>query len=181
MASRKLTDLTPNVKEKAEFVINYCKERGVEILIYCTLRTLQEQAILYRSSRKSGTIVQAKIQKLKDRDLGFLAEIIEKVGAQAYNGWKTNAAPGESYHAYKEAFDAVPLLGGKAIWDYNRYPEGWAIYGEAVRAAGMCWGGDWLRHTDFPHAQLRQGSNPLKFNSPDKIKRILTENKLLSN
>lgn len=179
MASRKLTDLTPKVQEKAEFIINYCKERGVDILIYCTLRSLEEQAILYRSSQKNASVVQAKIQKFNGRGLGFLADVIEKVGAQAFDGWKTDAAPGESFHAYKEAFDAVPLLGGKAMWDYNAYKKGWDIYGEAVKVAGMHWGGDWLKHKDLPHAQLRQGSNPLKFNSPEEIKRILIENKLI--
>ena len=44
MASRDLNDLIPEVKQHAEKVIDVCGQVGVDILIYCTLRPLEEQA-----------------------------------------------------------------------------------------------------------------------------------------
>lgn len=180
MASRSLKDLTSEMQDKAEFVLGYCKNEGVDLLIYCTLRSLEEQAILFRSSDPTGEIVKNKIQKLKNRGFGFLADVIEKVGPQKCEGWKTNAAPGESYHNYKEAFDAVPCIGGKPMWAYHTYKKGWDAYGEACREVGLEWGGDWIKkHLDMPHAQLRTGSNPLKILNPEEVKFILTKNGLL--
>ena len=179
MASRRLGDLTQEMQDKAKFVLGYCQGEDVDLLIYCTLRSLDEQAILFRSSDKTGYRVKVKIRKFRERGFGFLADIIEKVGPQKYDGWKTNAAPGESWHGYREAFDAVPLLGGKAMWSYKSYKKGWDVYGEACYKAGLEWGGNWIKYKDMPHAQLRPGGNPLKILTPEEVKFILTKNKLL--
>lgn len=180
MASREISDLNKEMITKANFVVYQCKKNNVDLLIYCTLRSLEEQAILFRSSDRTGEKVKAKIKKFRERGLGFLADIIEKVGPQKYDGWKTNAAPGESYHNYRLAFDAVPMLRGKAMWNYNDYPEGWEAYGNACRMAGLSWGGDWSeKYKDYPHAQLGEGGNPLKQYPPDQIQDILTQNGLL--
>lgn len=178
MASRDIKDLTPVMQEKAQFVIKYCADKGYPVLIYCTKRDLQEQAILFRSSDPTGDEVKEKIEDLRNRGFGFLADIIKEVGPQPYHGWKTDAAPGESFHGYLEAFDAAPIIGGKIPWQYEDNPKAWDIYGEAVKAAGLTWGGDWKRK-DLPHAQLRSGGNPLNMYSPEEIKRILQENGVL--
>ena len=180
MASRDIKDLIPEMQDKAEFVLGYCKNEGVDILIYCTLRSLEEQAILFRSSDPTGKRVKSKIKKFKDRGFGFLAEIIEKVGPQKSEGWKTNAAPGESWHGYKEAFDAVPCIGGKPMWSYHTYKKGWDTYGKACEEVGLNWGGTWSKqYLDMPHAQKREGGNPLKIYTPDQVKEILTQNGIL--
>ena len=64
MASRSIKDLTPEMQDKAEFVLGYCKNEGVDLLIYCTLRSLEEQAILFRSSDPTGARVKQKINEL---------------------------------------------------------------------------------------------------------------------
>lgn len=180
MASRNISDLTKDMQAEANFVVYKCKENGVDLLIYCTLRSLEEQAVLFRSSDPTGVKVKAKIKKFRERGLGFLADIIEAVGPQKYTGWKTNAAPGESFHNYRMAFDAVPMLGGKAIWNYEDYPEGWDAYGQACKMVGLEWGGNWpAKHKDMPHAQLGKGGNPLKIYPPDQIQDMLTKNGLL--
>lgn len=86
MASRSLDDLLPPVKARAEQFRELCKGQGIDILIYCTYRSLAEQAELYEQGRTTpGTVV-------------------------------TNAPAGYSYHNWRCAFDWVPLVGGKPAW-----------------------------------------------------------------
>ena len=177
MASRSIEVLAPAVKEKARKLIMVCNSVGVDILIYCTLRSLEEQARLYRQSRSWGEI-KDKILKFRNRGFDYLADILDNVGP--CNGKHvTNAAPGESWHNYAEAWDAVPLIGGKAAWNYYDAKEQWDAYGECVTQLDMEWAGNWKSFREYPHAQLRHGSNPLKVFDADKIKEILTENKLI--
>ena len=177
MASRKLTDLTPDVQDKAEKIEMFCSVRGLDILIYCTLRTLEEQAKLYRQSR-SWTIINRKIEELNRKGFDFLADILKNVGSQE-GPHVTNAGPGESWHNYAMAFDGVPIVGGKARWQYETNKHLWALYGLAIRENGMFWAGDWKNFKEFPHAQARPEPNPLKVHSPEEIKEILTKNNLL--
>jgi peptidoglycan L-alanyl-D-glutamate endopeptidase CwlK len=178
MASRKLDDLASEVKEKALVVQEACREAaGFELLIYCTLRPLQDQARLYRQSR-SRKEIDAKITKLRSRGYGFLADIIENTGP-CYGKHVTNAGPGESWHNFAEAWDAVPLIGGKPAWNYFEAKQYWDAYGEAVRQVGMHWAGDWTTFREYPHAQLRPGGNPLKLLTPDEVKEILKDHNLI--
>jgi peptidoglycan L-alanyl-D-glutamate endopeptidase CwlK len=167
-----LTDLQPELREKAEQVMEVCAGTGeFSLLIYCTKRTLHEQAVLYRQSRTRSAIL-AKMESLRSRGFGFLAEIIEQVGPR--NGRHvTNAAPGESWHNYGLAFDAVPLLGGKPQWNYMEAKEYWQAYGEAVRQLGLQWAGDWTKFREYPHAQQATGGNPLRRKSPEEIRSLL--------
>lgn len=87
MASRSLDDLLPVVKEKALLFKEECKKQGLDVLIYCTHRSDEEQDELYKQGRsKPGRIV-------------------------------TNARGGESWHNHRCAFDFVPLVAGKPAWD----------------------------------------------------------------
>jgi len=178
MASRKLEDLVAGLQEKAKLVQQACEEAaGFDLLIYCTLRPLEEQARLWRQSRSRHEI-DLKQQTMRSRGYDLLADIIESVGPQ-YGEHVTNAAPGESWHNYGEAFDAVPLLGGKPAWNYLKAKSYWDAYGEAVRQAGLFWAGDWISFREYPHAQLRQGGNPLKTLTPDQVYATLEANGLL--
>ncbi len=161
MASQRLNDLTPGVRERAEAVKRECQAQGFDLSIYCTLRTLEEQARLFRQSRSLAEI-KAKMADLAGRGFGFLAEILEAVGP--CNGpHVTNAGPGESWHNYAEAFDAVPLVGGKPAWEYTgETMRLWDAYGAAVRKCGLYWAGDWKSFKEFPHAQSSPVGNPLK-------------------
>ena len=178
MASRNLNDLIPKVKKKALIVQQACKEgAGFDLLIYCTLRTLEEQAQLFRQSR-SRPEIDRKIDSFRSRGFGFLADIIESVGP-CYGKHVTNAAPGESWHNYGEAWDAVPLVGGKPVWNYLEAKQYWDAYGEAVRQAGMHWAGDWTTFREYPHAQLHTGGSPLRVWEPDVIQQALLKRELI--
>ena len=87
MASRSLDDLLPQVKERALRFTNTCALQGMDILIYCTYRSPDEQDALYALGRtKPGHIV-------------------------------TNARAGDSFHQHRVAFDFVPLVAGKPAWN----------------------------------------------------------------
>ena len=87
MASRSLKDLLPSVQLKAEAFVEECQKAGVDILIYCTYRSKEEQDALYAIGRTlPGKIV-------------------------------TNARGGDSWHQWRCAFDWVPLVNGKPQWD----------------------------------------------------------------
>jgi peptidoglycan L-alanyl-D-glutamate endopeptidase CwlK len=175
MSSRQLSDLVPKAEENANRIIALCKERGVDLLVYCTLRTLEEQAQLFRRGRTKAQI-DAKLTSLRRQGYTELADIIVQVGPQPGGPIVTYAAPGESWHNFGEAFDAVPLVTGKAVWTNG--PQ-YRIYGEAVRSVGMNWAGDWQGFSELPHAQLRTGSNPLAALGPDAVRSLLKAGGLL--
>ena len=177
MASRNLGDLIPEVRQKVNLVLNDCETQGVDVLIYCTLRPLEEQARLYRQSR-SWEEIRAKMLKLEERGFGFLADIIGLVGPCS-GPHVTDAAPGESWHGFKEAFDGVPMIGGTPAWKYEDAPEAWDVYGQACRDADLNWAGDWNSFKELFHAQLREGSNPLKIYNAVEVKIILERNGLI--
>jgi len=177
MASRNIKDLAPDVQIAANLIVGGCANEDVDIMIYCTLRPLEEQARLYRQSR-SRVEIKHKIEKFRNRGLDFLADILQHIGP-CHGPHVTNAAPGESWHGYAEAFDAVPMIGGKPVWKYEDAPFEWNMYGSMAKEAGLNWSGDWKSFKEIAHAQKRHGSNPLKEYSSDKIKEMLINNGLL--
>lgn len=115
MASRSLIDLAPVVRDAARAFIDECRACGLDVLVYCTLRSMAEQAALYAQGRTApGAVV-------------------------------TYARPGQSLHnpdadGHAWAFDAVPLVAGKAAWnDAGRLLQ-MGICGESC---GLEWAGRW--------------------------------------
>jgi len=87
MASRSLDDLAPPAKARAEAFLRATQDAGLDILIYCTYRSPEEQNALYAQGRtQPGRIV-------------------------------TNARGGDSWHNWRSAFDFVPLVAGKPAWN----------------------------------------------------------------
>lgn len=87
MSSRSLTVLHPTFRPKVTTFLNAAIAAGLDVLVYCTVRTFAEQTMLYEQGRtKPGKIV-------------------------------TNAPAGESAHNWGLAFDGAPLIGGKIDWD----------------------------------------------------------------
>lgn len=124
-----------------EISVEKCKVQGVELLIYTPLRTLEEQAKLYRQSRTISQI-EKKIIELNKNGFSFLADILKGVGPQ--NGpHTTNAAPGEPWHNYGSAFDTIPLLNGQVTWRVDKIEVTWNVYGQAAVSVGLEWGGNW--------------------------------------
>ena len=113
MASRSITDLDSHVRLQASNFLAGCKAAGIDLLVTCTLRSLEEQATLYAKGRTTpGPIV-------------------------------TNAKPGSSAHNYGLALDVVPMVGGKPDWNFDprNVSPIWAKVGEIGQAAGLEWFG----------------------------------------
>lgn len=115
MASRDLQALAPAIRARALAFIAECRACGLDVLIYCTARSADEQAALYARGRTApGPIVTA-------------------------------ARPGQSKHnpdadGWAWAFDAVPLAHGKPLWDDDAALLQMGVCGEQC---GLTWAGRW--------------------------------------
>ena len=130
MASRSLLDLAEPVGVCADRFLSACRLQGLDVLIYCTLRSNEEQGHLYEMGRtKTGRIV-------------------------------TNAKPGDSLHnpdcnGKAWAFDAVPMSCGAIKWYDTDLLNHMGAIGESV---GLDWAGRWsgsLR--EMVHFQKQRG------------------------
>lgn len=122
--SRKIEDLTPDTGAKCRAFIEACDAAGIDIIITSTYRDAEAQDALYAQGR---TTVGKKVTTVR--------------------GW-------DSYHNWKLAFDFVPVVGGKAIWDDN---DLWDRCGDIAESVGLEWGGNWTRFVDKPHCQNSGG------------------------
>ena len=120
MPSRKLEDLHPLVVERALELVRVAQAEGIEILVTSTLRTFEEQADLFAIGRTKP------------------GKIV------------TNAQAGNSWHNFGLAFDVVPLVNGKAIFD----SPFWNRIGELGKQVGLFWGGDFKSFKDKPHFEF---------------------------
>ena len=129
MASRSIADLRNDVAEKCLKHIALCAKEGIDLLVYCTYRSNEEQATEYAKGRT----VPGKIV--------------------------TYAKPGQSKHnnvlngkPASLAYDAVPLVGGKAQWNNKELIQRIGELGEQV---GLEWAGRWTRFKESVHFQAK--------------------------
>ena len=156
MSSRKLQDLQPQFEAKARQFVALCDEQDFEVLIYCTRRTLSEQARLYRNGRNLSSI-QRKAQRLKQRGREDLGRLLLQQPPQYGRSKLTWAGPGESYHNHGFAFDAVPMRQGKPVWGVHLDQDNmmWQQMGSNAKRLGLEWSGDWsLQKREYPHIQM---------------------------
>lgn len=150
MASRRLEDLDEAARTLAVRFLKRCAETGLDVLIYCTTRTMEEQARLWRVGRAPGVIERA-IRRLASAGKGWIASLIDRVGPQSGKRIVTYTLPGESAHNHGFAFDAVPLRDGKPAWDDD---ELLAKMGALGKEVGLSWAGDWKRFRESVHFEL---------------------------
>jgi peptidoglycan L-alanyl-D-glutamate endopeptidase CwlK len=123
MPSRDVNALVPEVAAKVRAWVAACAARGVEVLVYCTYRSADEQAELYARGRT-------------------------KPGRRV-----TNAPAWSSWHNHRRAADAVPLRSGKPLWRYDADDVEWQVYAEEAKRAGLEWAGTWKKFREFDHVQ----------------------------
>lgn len=159
MASRRIEDLAPDTREKAHEFARECMIQGLDVIIYCTHRSDDEQARLYRRGRSLAEIKAMAAILENHYGRPDLAEILMGVGPQ-YGRRVTNAAPGQSAHPYRVAFDGVPIRCGKPIWTDEGIPNEeeedqrlWQLYGQIAESVGLEWAGRWPRFREMPHIQ----------------------------
>lgn len=122
--SRDLNELHPIVKLKAEEFLRKCKFAGIDVIITSTYRDAESQNALYAQGRTT----KGKIV--------------------------TNAKAGQSWHNWRCAFDFVPIVNGKAMW--NDTPM-WERCGVIAESVGLEWAGRWRRFKEMAHCQYTGG------------------------
>jgi len=163
MPSRNIDDLVSELRPMATTLIQNCRNRGIEMRPYETLRSPIEQGKIWRQSRTREQ-VQAKIRELQNAGAEYLAFSIDSVGPQS-GRHVTDAPPGLSWHQWGEAFDSFWVVNGAAEWSTTRKIDGlngYHVYAEEAERLGLTAGGLWLRFKDWPHAQLKSERGPQK-------------------
>lgn len=122
--SRDINDLHPLVATKCRQFITACRNQGIDIIITSTYRDNESQAALYAQGR---TVLGIKV---------------------------TNAKAGCSFHNYKVAFDFVPVIHGKAVWNNLSL---FTKCGEIAESIGLEWAGRWHSFKELAHCQFTNG------------------------
>jgi len=120
--SRNIADLDPHVRAVAEKHIFACAAAGIDLIITSTWRDCEKQDALYSIGRAPGD---------KRRCV-------------------TYAKGGQSWHQFRCAWDVVPILGGKCVWDDPAIWDCVVSIGESVGAEA---GARWSSFRDLPHFQ----------------------------
>jgi peptidoglycan L-alanyl-D-glutamate endopeptidase CwlK len=128
--SRSIEDLHPLLRARVEEWQQDCKFAGLDILITCTLRSMETQAVLYTYGR---SVQNPNSKPTPKYPLGKVA---------------TNALPGQSAHNYGLAIDFVIMNNGKADWTGTSHNWNKAI--ELAQARGM----KSLRPMESAHLEL---------------------------
>lgn len=171
---RDLNQLNPDFRAIVVSLQKNAQRRGIDIRAFCTSRTPEEQARLWRQSR-SGAEIRGKIAELRDQNAGYLADVLDGVGPQ-YGRHVTNAIPGLSWHQWREAVDFFWLVDGKACWSTRTrivtqigLENGYRVMAEEAVKLGLNPGGYWKRFKDWPHVQFRSLSVSKAFGSIQEV------------
>lgn len=129
--SRKIEDLHPTVQVMCNEFVKKCADAGIDVLITSTYRDLASQAEIYAQGRT-------------------------KPGKKV-----TNAPAGKSFHNWRIAFDFVPVVHGKAMWNDTTTFEKCGIIAESC---GLEWAGRWKSFKELAHCQYTGGLTLNDFN-----------------
>jgi peptidoglycan L-alanyl-D-glutamate endopeptidase CwlK len=132
--SRSLNDLHPTVKALCESFIAKCKQENIDVLITSTYRDGESQMALYALGR---TVIGNNSKPSKP-----FGDIV------------TNAKAGQSFHNWRVAFDFVPLIHGKAVWNDTKL---FTRCGQIAESVGLEWAGRWKSFKEMAHCQYTGG------------------------
>lgn len=139
--SRLITDLDPDAAIICNAHVLACRDQGIELIVTSTWRDHEAQAQLYAIGRT-----------------------IHKERRAV-----TKAKAGQSWHQYRCAWDVVPIVAGKPVWD-ERDPL-WKEVVKLGKEAGAEAGADWPTFKDLPHFQYRPTIQGLHINLDDAATR----------
>lgn len=144
MSSRQIADLHPLLIPIAESFLERCQKAGLDILITTTYRSNAEQDQLYTLGRTVRSHVGPWNVK---RPMGSI--VTRARGGQSEHNYTMSGAPAAL------AFDFVPLVAGKPVWD-DRSPL-WKQAGEIGMALGLNWyGAPGAPFRESPHMAYKQ-------------------------
>lgn len=130
--SRDLNDLHGTVSAMAKKFISRCSDKGIDVIITSTYRDAESQNALYAQGRT-------------------------KPGKKV-----TNAKAGQSFHNWRCAFDFVPVVNGKAVWNDAAL---FTKCGEIAESVGLEWAGRWTKFKEMAHCQYTNGLTLKDFQS----------------
>lgn len=157
--SRRVLDLPEPFRDKVVQLLKQCRDAGIEMQPYATLRGPGDQAKLWCQSR-SENAVRMQATAMEKVGAPWLASLLKPEYCKGM-ARVTNALPGLSWHQWGEAVDCVVLDAKKtAIW--NTEHRGWKIYIESAASLSLNAGGFWKSLPDWPHVQLRRENSPLQ-------------------
>ena len=129
---------------KFRAVLADVRGHGLELMVTQVLRPVSVQRKLYCAGR-SDTYLRAAGLSYEEisaaRKAGYLAKDDVLTGTL------------NSMHCKGLAMDVVPLVNGVVTWDAACTT--WVVYGSAVKAHGLTWGGAWRSLRDLPHCEWR--------------------------
>jgi peptidoglycan L-alanyl-D-glutamate endopeptidase CwlK len=134
--SRDINELEPQVAVLCHQFVEECEEQGIVVIITSTFRSNEEQAKLYAIGRT-------------------------KPGNRV-----TNAKAGCSLHNFRVAFDMVPIVHGKAVWNNAELFTKCGIIGEKL---GLEWAGRWKLFRESCHFQHTGGLKLADFQAGKKL------------
>lgn len=122
-----IAQLHPDMQSMARDTLQRAMNAGIPLVVTQTYRSSDEQARLYAQGRTTP------------------GQIV------------TNAPPGSSWHEFRLAFDVAVMdpNTGRPTWPND--PGLWSQIGDAGKAAGLTWGGDFATITDRPHFEFHPG------------------------
>jgi peptidoglycan L-alanyl-D-glutamate endopeptidase CwlK len=130
--SRNLNDLDPKARVVCEKHIAFCAAHNIEIIVTSTYRDYESQEALYAIGRTTD-LKRSKV---------------------------TNARAGHSWHNFRCAWDVVPVVNGKPVWDAKD-----PIWKQVImygKEAGAEAGAEWKSFPDLPHFQVVPEHMPLE-------------------
>lgn len=109
--------LDPTFADQLATLLMTCRAAGFEFRVSQGLRTPQKQAAYYCQWVKHPVAdVDAAVQKLRDRDAPWLADMLSGFrDITRTNRWLTNALPGEGWHQWGLAADCYCFENGKMV------------------------------------------------------------------
>ena len=122
--SRNTADLLSKVRVMHSAFVTACEAEGIDILTTSTYRDVESQNALFAQGRSTP------------------GRIV------------TNARGGESFHNYRCAFDFVPLVNGKPVWDDIGLIT---KCGHIAESVGLEWAGNWTKFKEMLHCQYSGG------------------------
>jgi peptidoglycan L-alanyl-D-glutamate endopeptidase CwlK len=120
-----LTVLAPKFRAAVEGALKECNERGVDAVVFESLRSNETQQEYYKRG-----VTKAKTAEAGWHGYGLAVDVISKK-----HGWDV----------YPERNSKGKLVGGD--------PEWYKVVVEVFKSHGLDWGGDWQSIFDAPHWQ----------------------------
>ena len=169
--------LAPGFGMLARQLLTNCRERGITMVPYDTMRTPYLQAHYWKRGKTKEALDEA-MRLLKSNNAFFLMHCLEEATTRRTE-LVTHALPGCSWHQWGEAMDCYWLNEGEPVWDLNicnnKGLNGYRVYAEEAGKLGLHAGFYWTHLVDAVHVQLRSEPSPLDLYTLTEIDQVMKD------